>query len=126
VPFHILTGPYRGPGLSSNAFFVESLLDECALAAGIDPMEYRLQIYGKWADIGWVKCLKEVREKSGWGQPLPKGQGRGVAIANWAMRGKPNAGTTIATVAKVEVSNDGKLKILQLDVAFDSGRIFNE
>jgi isoquinoline 1-oxidoreductase subunit beta len=126
VPFHILTGPYRGPGLNSNAFFVESLLDECALAAGIDPMDYRLQLYGKWGDIGWVKCLKEVREKSGWGQPLPKGQGRGVAIANWSMRGKPQAGTTIATVAKVEVSNDGKLKILQIDVAFDSGRIFNE
>lgn len=126
VPFHLLSGPYRGPGLNSNAYFVESLLDECALAAGMDPMDYRLKLYGKWGDIGWVKCLKEVRDKSGWGQPLPKGQGRGIAIANWAMRGKPNAGTTIATVAKVEVSKDGKLKILQIDVAFDSGRIFNE
>jgi isoquinoline 1-oxidoreductase beta subunit len=126
VPFHILTGPYRGPGLNSNAFMVESLLDECALAAGMDPIDYRLKLYGKWGDIGWVKCLKEVRDKSGWGQPLPKGQGRGVAIANWAMRGKPNAGTTIATVAKVEVSKEGKLKVLQIDVAFDSGRIFNE
>jgi isoquinoline 1-oxidoreductase beta subunit len=125
VPFHILTGPYRGPGYNSNAFFVESLLDECALAAGIDPMDYRLKVYGKWADPGWVKCLHEVREKSGWGQPLPKGQGRGVAVANWAMRGKPNAGTTVATVAKVEVK-EGKLRILQIDVAFDSGRIFNE
>jgi isoquinoline 1-oxidoreductase beta subunit len=41
------------------------------------------------------------------------------------MRGKPNAGTTVATVAKVEVK-EGKLRILQIDVAFDSGRIFNE
>ncbi len=126
APFHILTGAYRGPGYNSNAFFVESLLDECALAAGIDPMEYRIKVYEKWSDIGWVKCLKEVRDKSGWGEALPKGQGRGVAVANWAMRGKPNAGTTVATVAKVEVSKDGKLKILQIDLAFDSGRIFNE
>jgi len=125
VPFHILTGPYRGPGYNSNAFMIESLIDECALATGIDPMDYRLKLYGKWGDPGWVKCLKEVREKSGWGQPLPKGQGRGVAIANWAMRGNANAGTTVATVAKVEVSEDGKLKILQVDIAFDTGRIFN-
>jgi isoquinoline 1-oxidoreductase beta subunit len=125
VPFHIKTGPYRGPGYNSNSFFVETMTDECAEAAGIDPMEYRLRIYEKWPDIGWVKCLKEVKEKSGWGQPLPKGQGRGVAIANWGMHGKPDAGTTVATVAKVEVTEDGKLKILQVDVAFDTGRICN-
>jgi isoquinoline 1-oxidoreductase subunit beta len=125
VPFHIKTGPYRGPGYNSNAFMIETFLDECAHATGIDPLEYRLKLYGKWADIGWIKCLNEVKEKSGWGQPLPKGQGRGVAVANWGMRGKADAGTTVATVAKVEVANDGKLKILQLDVAFDTGRILN-
>ncbi|HEY0802397.1 MAG TPA: molybdopterin cofactor-binding domain-containing protein, partial [Steroidobacteraceae bacterium] len=125
VPFHIKTGPYRGPGYNSNAFMIETFLDECAHAAGIDPLEYRLKLYGKWADIGWTKCLNEVKEKSGWGQPLPKGQGRGVAVANWGMKGKADAGTTVATVAKVEVTKDGKLKILQLDVAFDTGRIMN-
>jgi isoquinoline 1-oxidoreductase beta subunit len=125
LPFHILTGPYRGPGYNSNAFFVETFVDECAVAAGIDPLEYRLMLYGKFADIGWAKCLNEVKEKSGWGQPLPKGQGRGVAVANWGMGGKPDAGTTVATIAKVEVSKDGKLKILQIDVAFDTGRVFN-
>ena len=126
VPFHVLTGPYRGPGYNSNAFFVETFIDECATAAGIDPLEYRLKLYGKWPDVGWVKCLKEVKEKSGWSQPLPKGQGRGVAISNWGMEGKAAAGTTVATVAKVEVSKEGKLKILQIDVAFDTGRVMNE
>lgn len=126
VPFHILTGPYRGPGYNSNAFFLETFLDECAVAAGIDPMEYRIKFYGKWADPGWVKCLEEVKAKSGWGEPLPKGQGRGVAIANWGMGGQPEEGTTVATVAKVQVSPEGELKVLQLDVAFDTGRIINE
>jgi isoquinoline 1-oxidoreductase subunit beta len=126
VPFHVLTGPYRGPGYNSNAFFVETFIDECAIAAGIDPLEYRLKLYEKWADIGWVKCLREVKEKSRWGQPLPKGQGRGVAIANWGMKGKADAGTTVATVVKVEVSKQGKLKILQIDVAFDTGRVLNQ
>jgi isoquinoline 1-oxidoreductase beta subunit len=125
LPFHILTGPYRGPGYNSNTFFIETFVDECAHAAGIDPLEYRLKLYGKWQDVGWTKCLEEVRDKSGWGEKLPKGQGRGVAIGNWGMAGTPGKGTTCATVAKVEVSKDGTLKILQLDVAFDTGRILN-
>jgi isoquinoline 1-oxidoreductase beta subunit len=125
VPLHILTGPYRGPGYNSNAFMVETFIDECAHAAGRDPLEYRIKLYGKWPDTGWVKCLEEVRKKSGWGAPLPKGQGWGVGVANWGMRGKADAGTTVATVAKVEVSRDGVLKILQLDIAFDTGRIMN-
>jgi isoquinoline 1-oxidoreductase beta subunit len=73
-----------------------------------------------------MKCLREVKEKSGWGQPLPKGQGRGVAIANWGMKGNADAGTTVATVARVEVSKQGKLKIRQIDVAFDTGRVMNQ
>ncbi|WP_438307834.1 molybdopterin cofactor-binding domain-containing protein [Burkholderia pseudomallei] len=126
VPLHILTGPYRGPGYNSNAFMLETFIDECAHAAGIDPLEYRIRLYRKWPDAGWVKCLEEVRKQSGWGETLPRGQGRGVAIANWEMGGQPNAGTTVATVAKVKVAQDGKLQILQLDVAFDTGRVMNE
>jgi isoquinoline 1-oxidoreductase subunit beta len=127
VPFHILTGPYRGPGYNSNAFFVETFVDECAVAAGMDPMDYRIKLYGKWADSGWVKCLEEVKAKSGWGtDTLPKGQGRGVAIANWGMGGKAEEGTTVATAAKVEISPEGVLKVLQLDVAFDTGQVVNE
>jgi isoquinoline 1-oxidoreductase beta subunit len=41
------------------------------------------------------------------------------------MDGKPDAGTTCATIAKVEVSKSGQLKILQIDVAFDTGRVLN-
>jgi isoquinoline 1-oxidoreductase beta subunit len=125
VPFHIMTGPYRGPGYNSNAFFIETFIDECAIAARIDPLEYRLRLYGKWGDIGWTKCLEEVAAKAGWGQKLPRGQGRGIAIGNWGGDGKPQAGTTCATVAKVEVSKSGQLEILQIDVAFDTGRVLN-
>jgi isoquinoline 1-oxidoreductase beta subunit len=123
--FHVLTGPYRGPGYNSNIFFVETFIDECAVAAKSDPLDYRIALYSKWADAGWAKCLTVLKDKSGWGQPLPKGQARGVSIGNWGMGGKPDAGTTSACVAKVEVTPDGKLKILQLDVAFDSGRVMN-
>lgn len=125
VPLNVLVGPYRGPGYNSNAFFIETFFDECAVAAGMDPLEYRLKLFAKWPDPGWVKCLKEVGTKSGWGRKLPKGWGQGVAITNWGMGGKAEAGTTVAAVATVEVSKQGVLRVDSIDFAFDTGRIAN-
>lgn len=123
--FHILTGPYRGPGYNSNIFFVESFVDEMAAAAGIDPLDYRVELYGRWSDPGWVKILENLREESGWGSPLPEGQARGVAIGNWGMGGRPEHGTTCGAVVHAEVSRSGDLKIHRIDVSFDTGRVFN-
>jgi isoquinoline 1-oxidoreductase beta subunit len=125
LPFHVITGSYRGPGYNSYAFMVETFIDECALAAGVDPLEYRLKLLANWPDPGWAKVLREVADKSGWGKSLPKGMGQGIAIANWGMNGKPEAGTTVSVVATVEVTKSGILKVHQLDAAFDCGRIVN-
>jgi isoquinoline 1-oxidoreductase beta subunit len=125
LPLHIMTGAYRGPGYNSNSFVLETFIDECAHAAGIDPLEYRLRLLANWPDPGWKKCLQEVAQKSGWGKQLAPGQGQGIAIANWGMEGKPSHGTTCAAVVTAEVSKQGELKILAIDVAFDTGRIVN-
>lgn len=125
LPLHILTGAYRGPGYQTNTFMLETFIDECAAAANIDPLEYRLKLLARWPDPGWKQCLQEVAQKAGWGKPLAKGRGRGIAIANWGMEGKPQQGTTCAAVATVEVTPAGELKILQVDVAFDPGRVLN-
>ncbi len=125
LPFNILTGAYRGPGYNSYAFMTETFIDECAHAAGIDPVEYRLKLLDGYPDPGWALCLKEASSKAGWGKPLPKGWGRGVAISNWGNTGKPQTGTTACTVATVEVTKAGKLKVHQLDVAFDTGGVMN-
>src|SRR6185295_17066578 len=124
-PLHILTGAYRAPTYNSHVFFMESFIDECAVAAGIDPLEYRLRVLAKWPDPGWKKCLREVAAKSGWGRQLPKGQGQGIAISNWDMGGKPQAGTTVAAVATVEVTPAGELRIPRLDLSFDCGQVLN-
>lgn len=125
LPIHVLTGAYRGPGYNSYAFMVETFMDECALAAGMDPLEYRVKLLTPWPDQGWVKVLNELRDKSGWGKTLPKGMGQGVAIANWGMNGEPHAGTTVGVVATVEVTKKGNLKVHQLDAAFDTGKVMN-
>lgn len=104
---------------------METFFDECAHAAGMDPMEYRLKMFAKWPDKGWTMCLKEVAAKSGWGKKLPKGWGQGVAIANWGMGGKAEEGTTVAAVATVEVTKNGVLRVDSIDIAFDTGRILN-
>ena len=126
LPLHLLTGPYRGPGYNSFAFMYETFIDECAHAAGKDPLEYRLKLLEGWPDSGWAGSLKEAATKAGWGKKLPKGMGQGIAIANWAGDGKPYSGTTVAAVATVEVAGNGQLKIHALDVAFDTGRIVNK
>jgi len=125
LPMHILIGPYRGPGYNSFAFMMESFVDECAVASEVDPLEYRLNLLAKWPDPGLTQCLKVAAAKAGWGKPLPKGTGQGVAISNWPGQGKPQAGTTVCVVATVEVSKRGAIEVQALDVAFDSGRIVN-
>jgi isoquinoline 1-oxidoreductase beta subunit len=124
MPMPILNGAYRGPGYNSHAFMVETFIDECAATAGIDQLAYRLKLVSKW-DKAWTDCLKVAADKAGWGTPLPKGEGRGIAIAAWPMASMHNFGTIICAVAHVAVSKDGQLAVKQLDYAFDCGRTAN-
>jgi isoquinoline 1-oxidoreductase beta subunit len=124
LPVHILNGAWRGPCYNSHAFFVETFIDECALAARIDPLDYRLKLLAKW-DKYFSDCLRVVGEKAGWGKPLPKGEGRGIAISCWPVANNHNFGTVIATVARVAVSKAGELTVRQIDVAFDCGSVAN-
>ncbi|RLU02791.1 MAG: xanthine dehydrogenase family protein molybdopterin-binding subunit [Ketobacter sp.] len=124
LPTHIATGAYRGPCYNSHAFTVETFIDECAVAAGLDPLQYRLDLLAEW-DPAWSDCLKLAAEKAGWGQPLPKGQGRGIAISNWPHSGARQAGSTVCAVAHVEVSKAGELTVHSIDLTFDCGRIVN-
>lgn len=123
VPLNPLSGPYRGPGYNVNAFATEAFVDECAAAAGMDPLQYRLKLLDKWPDKAWVACLKEVASKGGWGRKLPKGWGQGIAIANWGMGGKPEEGVTVAALVTVEVSRAGKVRVDSVDIALDPGHI---
>ena len=125
LPFNQIPGAYRGPGYNSLAFTTETFIDECAHAAGIDPVEYRRKLLEAHPDKAWIACLNEASSKAGWGKSLPRGMGMGVAISNWGGTGEPFTGTTVCTVATVEVSKAGQLKIHQLDVAFDAGGIVN-
>lgn len=123
-PLHVLNGAYRGPCFNSHAFFVETFIDECAAAAGIDPLEYRIKLVSRW-DKPWADCLRVAAGKAGWGQPLPKGEGRGIAITSWPAASRHDAGTIICAAAHVKVSPNGQLTVKQIDISFDCGRVAN-
>ncbi len=108
-------GYLRAVSHTMNCFANESFMDELALAAGKDPIQFRMGMLGNEPRIANV--LKIVAEKSGWGRKLPKGRALGVAI----MEGY---GTYMAQVAEVSVS-EGNVKVHKVWVASDQGRMVN-
>jgi isoquinoline 1-oxidoreductase beta subunit len=75
---HIPMAAWRSVTSSTLAFAHECFIDEMAVKAGKDPMAYRLEtLLTKESDA--KKILTKLKEVSHWGEPLPKGWGRGVA-----------------------------------------------
>lgn len=124
LPVHLLNGAWRAPCYNSHVFAVEGFIDECAVAAGIDPLDYRLKLLAAW-DRSWSHCLEVAATKAGWGKPLPKGEGLGIAISCWPMANIRDNGSVVATAARVAVSPEGELRVKQVDVAFDCGSVAN-
>ncbi|MEF8764605.1 molybdopterin cofactor-binding domain-containing protein, partial [Stenotrophomonas sp. A3_2] len=58
--------------------------------------------------------LDLVAEKSGWGTPLPAGQGRGIALTQ-------GFGSIVAQVAEVAVAADGAVRVRRVTAAVDCG-----
>ena len=74
-PAGITTAFWRGVGPTHNIFVVESFIDELAAAANKDPVDYRRALLDNSPRA--KAALELAAEKSGWGQKLPSGSGRG-------------------------------------------------
>ena len=62
------TGPWRGLGLFPNTFALESFVDELALAAGADPLQFRLDHLPDSEDGRRLRTvLERVGELADWG-----------------------------------------------------------
>jgi len=106
---------WRSVGYSQNTFFAESFIDELAAAGGKDAFEFRRKLLQKSPRA--LAVLELVAEKAGWGNPLPAGRGRGIALVN-------NIGSFTAEVAEVSVTQ-GKLKVHRVVCAVDCGHVVN-
>ena len=106
----------RSVGHTHTAFAVESFIDELAHAAGKDPFEYRRTLLGKHPRH--KRVLELAAEKAGWGTPLAKGRGRGIAVHE-------SFGSFVAHVAEVSVSPEGKVRVDRVVCAIDCGPVVN-
>ncbi len=75
--FHIPVAAWRAVTSTTLAFAHESFIDEMAVKANTDPMEFRLGLLTKDSDTKTL--LKILKEVSNWDKPLASGWGRGVA-----------------------------------------------
>jgi isoquinoline 1-oxidoreductase subunit beta len=115
-PPGIPTAFWRSVGPSHNVFVTESVIDELAAAAKQDPVEYRRALLGKSPRARAVLDLAAA--KAGWGQLLPKGTGRGIAL-------QFVFGSYLAQVAEVEVAKDGSVRVRRVVCAMDCGTVVN-
>ncbi|HYQ81738.1 MAG TPA: xanthine dehydrogenase family protein molybdopterin-binding subunit [Anaeromyxobacteraceae bacterium] len=108
-------GWWRSVYASQNAFAEECFIDECAAAAGKDPVAFRRELLAKHPRHRGVVEL--AAEKAGWGASLPPGRGRGIASYF-------SFGSWVAEVA--EVSLHGKeVRVHRVVAAVDCGRFVN-
>jgi isoquinoline 1-oxidoreductase subunit beta len=115
-PPGIPTAFWRSVGPSHNVFVTESFMDELAVAAKQDPVTYRRTLLDKAPRAKGVLDL--AAQKAGWGQPLPKGVGRGVSVQH-------AFATYMAQVAEVEVSRNGAVRVRRVVCAIDCGTVVN-
>lgn len=115
-PGAVQVGYWRGVGPNNSIFAVESFVDELATKTGADPVQFRLAMLDKTPRL--AKVLRLAAAKSGWGSPLGPRTGRGVAIHNVF-------GSFMATVAEVEVDEQGDVRVRRFISAVDAGVIVN-
>jgi isoquinoline 1-oxidoreductase subunit beta len=109
-------GFWRSVGASQNGFLLESFVDELALAAGKDPVEYRRALLAK--KPRHLAVLELAAQKAGWGSPLPEGRARGVAMVE-------SFNSYVAEVAEVSLNPDRTVRVHRVVAAVDCGTVVN-
>ena len=105
---------YRAPGSPISAFAVESVLDMCAKAIGMDPLAIRLKnacrigtptLSGpKHAHAGYAETVEALMKHPAYQVKLGPNQGRGVASGYWFNGGGESSAT-------IQVNADGTVLV---------------
>jgi nicotinate dehydrogenase subunit B len=123
----LFTGPLRSPSRLQNTFATESFMDELAVAAGQDPIAFRLQ---HTADDSRLRAVIEgAAQLADWKpriSPAPPQSGtvktgRGIA----AVRYEGNSAWVAAVITLTVDTVSGAVTVTQVAVAHDCGVIIN-
>ena len=130
IPSKIPTGPWRAPGSNVIAFCVQGFLNECAVAANRDYVDFLVELMGEPRRLApdpfggsfhtgrAANVIKAVAERSGWGKAMPAGRALGLAF-HFSHQGH------FAEVADVSVDASKKVTVHKVWVVADIGPIVN-
>lgn len=119
---HVLAQPLRTSALRAlgahlNVYAIESVIDELAERAGMDPFDYRLELL---SDMRSRDVLTTLREVSGWDNRTQGNQGlyQGMGYARYK-----NVSGYCGVVAVIEA--EAEVVVKSLTIVADIGRVIN-
>jgi isoquinoline 1-oxidoreductase subunit beta len=140
---HVRIGWFRSVANIYHAFGLQCFTDECAHAAGKDPVQYALQLLGPdriipkselpkdYSNYGgsyeqypidtarFKRVVEIAAEKSGWAKVKPgNGAGIGIAVHRSFL-------TYVATVVQMHLDDAGHVHVDRVDSALDAGTVVN-
>jgi isoquinoline 1-oxidoreductase beta subunit len=125
LPTRIPCGWWRAPGSCTHAWVIQSFLHECAVRAGVDHLEFLLEILARreaatnrFDPQRAIAVTQKAADLADWGTATPSGHGRGLAFYF------SHAGY-FAEVADVEVTSGKQVKVHRVVAVGDVGLIVN-
>ena len=107
---------WRSVGSSHTAFAVETFIDELAVAANKDPVDFRRGLLKEHPRH--LGVLELAANKAGWGSPMPAGRGRGIAVHE-------SFNSYVAQVAEVTLHANKTFSVDRVVIAVDCGIAVN-
>jgi nicotinate dehydrogenase subunit B len=110
----------RALGAYHNVFSIESFMDELAVAAGADPVAFRLKHLD---DVRGREVIEKAAKEFGWqkGRKAPPDRGYGFAFARYK-----NLAAYCAIATEVEINRQsGRPRLVRAVAAVDSGQVVN-
>ena len=121
VNHRIMTMPLRASALRSlgayaNVFAIESFVDELAVAAGLDPIAFRLRYLADPRARAVIEC---AARNAGWNRwNKREGAGHGIGFTRYK-----NVGAYCAVIAEIEA--EAEIRVRRLVIAVDVGLVIN-
>lgn len=116
LPF--ATSWWRSLGLLANCFVIESMVDEMAIKAQKDPVDFRLAMLSDEENSARIKkVIQTAAEKAGYTDQVVNNKAMGFAASI-------DTGTPCAQVVEVSIE-DGEIKVHKVTVVLDCGVAVN-